>query len=287
MNKRTILIVPPRGTSLKSIRIRLPVAIILGIIIVVGFAGLLLPFNTPTSNVAEQNQRKNLTEQNRALLQKIISTLRILKDLKTQVSHLEMKQQNVAQICGDEGIRNAKLQDSIDFSSLKSDELLTYVKTIESRFAPFILSTNDSDNVFDSLPVLSPITQLAPVSRHFGVALDPFSGKKRHHNGTDFVAEMGTPVIATASGIVQRIEKHVIWGNKVIINHGAGFSTIYAHLGAIKTTQGRQVKRGEVIGEIGLSGLSSGPHVHYEVWHSGEVVDPEEYLFPHDLIAKK
>ncbi|MBN1576248.1 MAG: M23 family metallopeptidase [Chitinispirillaceae bacterium] len=287
MKKRTILIVPPRGVPLKAFRIRLSVAFFLAVVILLGFAGLFLPFDFLSNDVAEQNHRKNLIEQNRALLQKIITTLRMLKDLKTQISRLEEQKMDVVEVSGNEVAPPAQPQGNIDFTQVRSDELLSYIEKIEGRFSPFIVPTSDSGNFFDLIPVVPPIALPAVISRRFGLSLDPFSGKKRLHYGTDFVAEPGTPVMATASGIVRRVEKHALWGNKVVINHSTGYSTTYAHLGAIKTSQGRRVGRGEVIGEIGLSGLTSGPHVHYEMWRDGKVVDPEEYLFPHDLIAEQ
>ena len=287
MKKKTILIVPPRGVSQKAFRIRPSVAIVLAVIALIGFAGFFLPYRPFTDDVTEQNQRRNLTEQNRALLQKVISTLRLLKNVKTQVARLDEKQASVIALSGSEVRRPPhNEQPASDFSKMKSDELLRYVGQIEMRFAPFRSQLTDSGNVFDSIPVLRPVLGVAPVSRSFGVALDPFSGKQRHHNGVDFVAEIGTPVIATASGIVQRVEKHPIWGQKIVIAHGSRYLTSYSHLGAIETAQGRRVKRGEVIGRIGLSGLSSGPHVHYEVWHNGKNDDPEKYFFPDELVSK-
>lgn len=287
MKRRTILIVPPRGMPLKAFRMRLSLAFFTAGIVLVGFTGLFLPFSLFTNDVAEQSQRKNLAEQNKAFLQKIISTLRMLKELKAKVSTLERQRVQVADISGKNVEPSAKPQERIDFSQLKSDEILSYIEKMEARFASFGSTNGDSGNIFDSMPVVPPVPTPAIISRRFGSAIDPFSGKPRMHNGTDFVAESGTPVFATAVGIVQRMEKHAIWGNKVVIQHGAGFSTVYAHLGTVKTSLGKRVKRGETIGEIGLSGLTSGPHVHYELWNKGRVFDPEKYLFPSQSIVEE
>lgn len=276
---------PPRGVPLKSFRIRLSVAIFLGIFIAIGFTGLLLPLNTLTNDVAEQNQKKNLTEQNKALLQKIITTLRMLKDLRGQLTHLEEKRDNVVEVTGNKASIPEEPADSIDFSKVKTEELLAYVSVIERRFEPFSNISAGSSNIFDSLPVLRPVPEPYQISRKFGVSLDPFSGKQRFHNGTDFIAEPGTPVFATASGVVKRVEKHALWGNKVMIDHPGGFATTYAHLGEITTAKGRRVARGDVIGTIGVSGLTSGPHLHYEIWYKDEIVNPEDYFIPTHLVA--
>ncbi len=243
-------------------------------------------YRSLTNDVAEQNQRKNLTEQNKALLQKVITTLRMLKNLRTQVTRLEEKQAQVIRISGNEQEKIEAPQPEIDFTQLKSGELLSYLVKIESRFGKFFALKPDSGNIFDTLPVLKPVPEPVLISRRFGVSTDPFSGKKRHHNGIDFVADSGTPVMATASGIIKRIEKNAIWGKEIIVNHGGGYTTRYAHLGEVSTNQGRRVRRGEVIGAVGVSGLSSGPHVHYEIRLNDKPVNPEEVIFPSHLFRE-
>ena len=104
--------------------------------------------------------------------------------------------------------------------------------------------------------------------------------KEKRHQGIDFVALPGTPVCATASGNVRSVENDPIWGNRVIIEHAAGFSTVYAHLGSIQVVLGDQVKRGRQIGTVGQSGITTEPHVHYEVRRNGEAMDPEDLFFP-------
>ena len=288
MKRKTILIIPPRGVPLKAFRIRLSVAIIFLVIVVIGIAGFFIPINTLTNDVVEQNQRKNLTEQNKALLQKIITTLRMLKNLKTQVARLEDKQMEVVEVSGNTVPREKETLQRVEFSKLKTEELLPYLENIEKRFGPFLTINQDSaDEIFDTIPVIRPIPEPYLITRRFGTAVDPFSGIRKLHNGTDFVAETGTPVIATAAGVIKRIEKHAVWGNKVVIEHSSEFTTVYAHLGKVTTSRGRRVKRGEIIGEIGISGLSSGPHVHYEIWRNNHVVNPEDYQFPVELFASR
>lgn len=279
MKKRTILFVPPRGVPLKALRIRLSVAVVFLLVVLVGFAGFFIPISY-TQDVVEQNQKKNLTEQNRALLQKILTTLRMLNNLKTQVTRLEKKRGDVVTLAGQHVERPSDQHTKTDFSKFKSEDLLKYVDNQFLRFQPFIPAVEDNGNVFETIPVLRPVPEPFIISRRFGIGKDPFSSKQRRHNGTDFVAEIGTPVLATARGTVRRVEVHPVWGKRIYIDHGDDFSTIYAHLGEISVKIGKQVNRGEIIGTVGESGLSSGPHVHYEVWRKGEPVDPEIYLFP-------
>ena len=116
-------------------------------------------------------------------------------------------------------------------------------------------------------------------SSRFGMRTDPFSGKWKHHNGLDFVQERGAPVYATANGKVIFAKNSPGFGKLVIIDHGYSFSTSYGHLGRLLVKKGQTVERGQKIGEIGNTGRSTGPHLHYEVAVNKKAVDPIDYLY--------
>ena len=280
MKKKTILIVPPRGIAVKAFKIRLSVAIIFIIFILCGFAGYFIPFNSFTLDIVEQNQKKNLSEQNKALLQKILSTLKLLNNLKDQVARLDQKRHNVLGFGGIVNRDTFAEKLGIDFDKLEPDELLRYVENKESRFQALASTITEKDNLFDRVPVIRPVPEPFIISRVFGASKDPFTAKDKWHYGIDFIAEESTPVFSTASGIVSKVENHPVWGRRVVIDHGGEFSTIYAHLGKTEVKKGKRVDRGDVIGVIGMSGLSTGPHIHYEIWKNGAAVNPEDYFFP-------
>lgn len=112
----------------------------------------------------------------------------------------------------------------------------------------------------------------------FGYRRDPFTRRVRHHDGVDISAKKGTPVRATAKGRVRKAEYMSEYGNTVIIDHGGGISTLYAHLSDIQVNSGTSIGRGEVVGTVGSTGRSTGPHLHYEVHVNGRNVDPSKYL---------
>lgn len=112
----------------------------------------------------------------------------------------------------------------------------------------------------------------------FGQRIDPFNGEGAFHRGLDITAPYGQPVVATADAVVDFANWQTGYGKLVILEHGGGIATRYAHLSAFNVTQGQQVKRGDVIGYVGLSGRSTGPHLHYEVWVRGIPVNPHKYL---------
>jgi len=97
------------------------------------------------------------------------------------------------------------------------------------------------------------------------------------HNGMDFTASPGTPIYATGDGTVTKADLGSGYGKMVIIDHGFGYQTYYAHMSKYNTYKGAKVKRGEIIGYVGNSGLSSGPHLHYEVRKNGEVLNPVNF----------
>lgn len=131
------------------------------------------------------------------------------------------------------------------------------------------------------LPSIRPV-QDGILTSGFGERRDPFTQAKRHHNGLDFFAKTGTPVIATADGIVELIRKEFTpneaLGKLIVINHGNGIKTRYGHLNSIQVKQGQQVKRHEIIGQVGNTGRSTGPHLHYEVIKGKRFKNPEYFV---------
>ena len=112
----------------------------------------------------------------------------------------------------------------------------------------------------------------------FGVRRDPFDGKRRMHEGVDIATRTGTPVLATAAGIVRQVGSQPGYGKLVVIDHGYGYSTAYGHNSRILVKAGQRVKRGDLIAAAGSTGRSTGPHVHYEVRINGVPVNPKKYL---------
>lgn len=126
-------------------------------------------------------------------------------------------------------------------------------------------------------PGLSPVDGLTIGSR-FGRRIDPITGKVATHTGLDFPGPQGTPVKATAGGVVVTANWHAGYGRLVELDHGNGVVTRYAHLKAFKVRTGELVKPGQAIGLLGNSGRSTGPHLHFEVWVNGQVRNPASYL---------
>ena len=129
-----------------------------------------------------------------------------------------------------------------------------------------------------SVPLRKPLRGELQMTSTFGYRTDPFLGRPALHSGVDLREEWGTPVHATAAGVVTTAGPSGGYGNMVEVDHGGGLSTRYGHLSAISVSPGQQVSPGAVLGRVGSTGRSTGPHLHYEVRIDGEAVDPSRFL---------
>ena len=176
--------------------------------------------------------------------------------------------------CSDEIISTTKRIDDLSkrlyIQSLSLDEVYNMAKSKTERMA--------------TMPAIMPIAknQCRLVSR-FGVRYHPILKYRRQHTGVDLAARKGTPVYATGDGVVASAGRNISglsgYGNVCVIKHGYGYQSLYAHLESVKVKPGQKIKRGQLIGTVGSTGLSQGAHLHYEVILNGKRVDPVYYFF--------
>lgn len=127
------------------------------------------------------------------------------------------------------------------------------------------------------VPTQHPVSGV-PVGSAFGWRIDPFTGRSALHTGLDFQADTGTPILAAAGGVVVAQEAHPAYGNMVEVDHGNGLVTRYAHASRVHVRKGDLVKRGQRLAEVGTTGRSTGPHLHFEVMLDGVAQDPQKFL---------
>lgn len=160
----------------------------------------------------------------------------------------------------------------------------------DPQFRSLFLSWKKLDQVgtagtgFVSVPSQKPVSQLAFTS-NFGFRSDPFRGSRAMHAGVDIPGPLGTPVYATADGVVGRAQRLGGYGNFVEIEHGQGIETRYGHLSSILVQPNARVKRGQLIGLMGSTGRSTGSHLHYEVRLDGRAVNPMPFLQSSDYVV--
>lgn len=160
------------------------------------------------------------------------------------------------------------IQKELVIQSKSLDEIYNLAKTKEKLLA--------------AIPAIQPVKneQLTRMASGYGYRNDPFTKIRKFHAGMDFSAKTGTPVYATGDGVVARADnKATGYGNHIVIKHGYGYETLYAHLSKYNVRVGQRVKRGDVIGFIGSTGRSEGPHLHYEVHVNGEPVNPINFYY--------
>jgi murein DD-endopeptidase MepM/ murein hydrolase activator NlpD len=154
---------------------------------------------------------------------------------------------------------------------------------IESKSHDEIVElAENKEKLYAAIPAIQPVPKKETVvlASGFGIRIHPIYKVRKMHSGMDFAAPIGTPIYASADGVVDNIDVSFTgYGKKVEINHGFGYRTRYAHMHAFAVRNGQHVKRGELIGFVGDTGLSTAPHLHYEVFINGAQVNPVHYFF--------
>ena len=154
---------------------------------------------------------------------------------------------------------------------------------IQSKsFDDLIVLANKKEEMLGAIPAILPISNkdLTRTASGYGPRVHPIYKIIKFHSGMDFTAPSGTEIYATGNGVIAYVNSSKRGlGNHIIVNHGYGYSTIYAHLDGLNVRSGQKVERGDVIGFVGSTGLSVAPHLHYEVKLNGRNVDPVNYYF--------
>lgn len=170
-------------------------------------------------------------------------------------------------------------------ASIKSRiDRLRHQVNLQSRSLDTIVNlAQDKEALLATMPTVKPVrsdmlSKDLRLLSGFGPRLHPVFKVMRMHNGIDFTARTGTPIIATGDGVVHRAERAGGFGNLVVIKHGNGYETFYAHMSKINVRRGEKVERGQVIGLVGSTGTSTAPHCHYEVHFHGKPVNPLSFV---------
>jgi murein DD-endopeptidase MepM/ murein hydrolase activator NlpD len=178
-----------------------------------------------------------------------------------------------------EGYDNSQLV----MNSTKKMDVLRKELAIQSQSLDEILKlAKAKSNLLAAIPAIQPVRNenLKRMASGFGYRTDPFTKARKMHEGMDFTAKLGTPIYATGDGVVARADNTASgFGNHVVIRHGYGYETLYGHLSKYKCRAGQHVKRGDIIGYVGSTGRSEGPHLHYEVHKDGNVVNPLNFYY--------
>ena len=238
------------------------------------------------TSLSQTHELSKLRRENKELQVANEQFSKSVESLRTQLGTVEDRTRKLAIIAGittlDEtsqggsgGVRNDQLsgnpyRDHVDKMSFRSHRLERDLSVLEKKFVA-------QNHLLASTPSIVPVRGI--LTDGFGGRSDPFTGEAGTHNAIDISSAVGQPVRAPADGIVVKAEWANGYGNVIFLSHGYGYSTRYGHLSSFATRPGAKVKRGDVIGYVGSTGRSTGPHLHYEVRVNNNPVNPLEYIW--------
>ncbi|MAJ44371.1 MAG: peptidase M23 [Candidatus Marinimicrobia bacterium] len=155
-----------------------------------------------------------------------------------------------------------------------------WANLVDLSYSEIISRAEKNPNLYRAIPAIIPLDKsICEFTSGYGIRRDPFSGKKKRHDGHDFSAKIGTPVYATADGVITKSHYWGSYGNYIEIDHGYGYKTVYAHLNKRKVKKRQTVSRGDIIGTLGNTGKSTAPHLHYEIKKNNKRINPKDYYF--------
>ena len=261
-----------------------------------GFLAMVLGYNA-FDNPEEQsikNEKKLMQEKYEILDKRINALSKVLEDMSDRddnIYRVIFESEPLPENLRKGGINTSKIYAQL--KDLPESEIITNtlkkLESIEKRvyvqsksYDELTQMIKNKETMLASIPAIQPISnkELKRIASGFGYRIDPVYKTPRMHTGLDFTAETGTPVYATGDGIIEIAGSQGDgYGNKVLIKHGYGYETLYAHNSKILVHVGEKVKRGQTIALVGNTGKSTGPHCHYEVWKNGTKIDPINYFF--------
>jgi len=292
MNKKfyTIMIVPHAAAKFRRIKISRNFLIAAGSFLGLVFtAGLMFPhYLLRSSQLSATLQR--LTQENQELRKSNEKFDESLADLRSRLAEFETKATKFAMMAGVEDPQSQQLAaggSSFDLKGLspKASQAVieSEINTLKERsgalqdtFRVLDVAFQKQSLLLSSTPSIYPVHGL--LGNGYGWRRDPFTGMRDFHQGLDLVAPIGTKVVAPADGIVTKVGQSGGFGNSIFISHGYGIISRYGHLSGFNVKVGQRVKRGDVIGMVGSTGRSTGPHLHYELLVHQHNVDPIKYI---------
>jgi len=162
-------------------------------------------------------------------------------------------------------------------------DILSNSLVVQSKSLDEIINlAKDKEKLLAAIPAIQPVKNedLTRMASGFGYRNDPFTKIRKFHYGMDFTAKTGTPIFATGDGVVMKADNSMSgYGNLIIVNHGFGYKSFYAHMSKFKARKGQKVKRGDIIGYVGSTGRSEAPHLHYEVHKDGQPINPINFYY--------
>lgn len=301
----SLLILNNTGAPVKQISATRPVVWFCGLLLTacfvfVGFAAFDYSYlirSTPHSRYLQSQLIDHLDriQRQRSHIQELAGEINELKSELVALNGFEEKIRIIANIQrtpGQEGLfgiggnipedLDTHISLSTDHASLIRDmheqaEQLSLASTNQEQgFGTLIRHLQDQQSILASRPAIQPTSGW--ITSSFGYRTSPFTGKRVFHKALDIATRKGTPVVATADGVITFSGAKGFLGNLIVIDHGYGMITKYGHLDKLQRQRGETIRRGEIIASVGMTGRTTGPHLHYEIQLNGIPVNPKRYI---------
>lgn len=291
----SIMVIPPTAGGVKQYSI--PQWLVPAGIAVAGIflAAFLVSAGLAAYGISQSSEYSAQLAENTALQSSLLEMEGDVTELRQRLADLESMEQSVRVVFGlreldpDEramGTGGGVVPpEELSLSATEStfaleteiDRLLRRCAFERDNYGEILNGLIDRKDQLDHTPSIYPT--VGYFSRGFGIKTDPFTGRKRMHNGIDLAANIGTPIYAPAAGRVIERRTQKDFGRMIVINHGYGVETRYGHLSKFGVKLGDQVQRDEIIGYVGNTGYSKGPHLHYEVHVDRRAINPMKYIY--------
>lgn len=258
----------------------------------IGFIGFSQIIMSPTA-IAQKRELENLEFNFELLNKRLEESSAILSQLQERDNNIYRSYFEANPITEEQrkagfgGVNRYKVLEGYDNSKLiksitKEVDILSKQMVVQSKSLDEIVAlAKQKENMLSSIPAILPIKikDLTSVASGYKMRMHPILKINKFHKGMDFTARIGTPIYASGNGRVSIAERSSTYGNVVYISHGYGYKTIYAHMSKIKVRRGQEVKRGDLIGYVGNTGLSVAAHLHYEVHKNGISLNPINFYY--------
>jgi murein DD-endopeptidase MepM/ murein hydrolase activator NlpD len=306
MGKRdfSIILVPHRSSGILRKRIPHSLLVAGGVVLFLLIGSGLFFFWSFISSVSQEAKLARVEKENSFLSSELGNVKSIIDSLESRLGKLVEKEDAIRAVFGmpevgqeirQLGVGGGEYPEPLpagalwgeDFEEIRADidELHRRIKFENESLEYIYGEVTGKKELLDHTPSIRPCAGY--MSRGFGMKPDPFTGWMHFHQGIDFAAPLGTPVYAPADGMVVFTGWGGALGKVVKINHDHNYLTVFGHLNSIKVRNGQEVRRGQLVGGIGSTGYSTGPHLHYEVHYRGHPTDPSRFIYSsRDLVME-
>ena len=269
-----------------------------------GFLLLLVYINLPQIETPKEKAMKrelnHMELQYQVLNKKMAQAQKVLSEVENRDNNIYRvyfeanpipEEQRKAGFGGINRYKNLEGYDNSDLiieTNKKMDILQKQIVVQSKSLDEIALLAEKKEKLLTAIPAIQPVKNenLTRMASGYGMRMHPILKYRKMHNGMDFTAKTGTEVYATGDAVVKKASRSTGFGNLIVLDHGFGYETYYAHLSKFDVRKGQKIKRGEVIGEVGSTGLSTAPHLHYEVHKNGRVINPINF-YHGDLTAEE